>query len=41
MDMGDKYNIIFFSEMNLELEIRRVLGFRGDMKHNSCYGFVS
>lgn len=41
MDMGDKYTIIFFSEMNLELEIRGILGFRSDMKHNSCYGFVS
>jgi len=39
--MGDKYAIIFFSEMNLELEVNEILGFISDRKHSSVYSFVS
>lgn len=40
MSMGDKYTIIFFSEMNLELEVNEILGFVSDREHSSVYGLL-
>lgn len=41
MSMGDRYTIIFFSEINLELEVNEILRFISDRGHSSVYGFVS
>lgn len=41
VSIGDKCTSIFFSEINLELEVSETLGFVSDEKHSSVDGFAS
>lgn len=41
VSVGDKCTFIFFSEINLKLEVDETLGFGSEKKHSSADGFIS